>query len=259
MARKKEEPSGGGGAPEWMATFSDLMTLILCFFVLLYSMSSIDATKFMQVVQSMNSLFNIEVGGAPSPQLSMGEATGSGLMQLPNAGTGVQDNISKKIKDTQAELEKMSSDFKTYFADKNLQDQVEVEVIDDYIKLTVMNTVLFDIGRGALKPESMKTLDMVAEKIKQYPNNEIKIEGHTDNVPISTVQFPSNWELSAARAISVAKYFVNEKGFSPQKVSTEGFGEYRPKGSNDTPEGRAVNRRVEIKIMKVHQSGNTQS
>lgn len=145
-----------------------------------------------------------------------------------------------------------------------LIEQLSSEIADNEVKLrmaqqglvvTVMDSVLFDSGKADLKPEAKATLKKIAEVIKQKaPDNEIAFEGHTDNVPIHRPCFPSNWELSTARATSVLHYFVDELGFDPKKLRAVGFGEFRPVASNDTPEGRQKNRRTEIVILPLAMS-----
>lgn len=235
-----------------MASYGDTVTLMLCFFVLLFAMSTVDAKKLEEASKAMSSLFTISFGGSPSSAVSIDGLTGNGMLQLPNAGTGVQQTVSQEVVDSQEALKKMASDFKTYFAEQNVGEQVSVKEPgegEDFITITFDNAILFDIGRANLKPAAIVVLDTLASELEKNPDHDIKIEGHTDDTPISNAQFPSNWELSAARAISVAKYYVQEKGFSPFRLSAEGFGEYRPIYPNDSPENRAKNRRVEMKLL----------
>lgn len=110
--------------------------------------------------------------------------------------------------------------------------------------------VFFDLGKADLKPEAVEILNRLGPILKGIPNP-IRIEGHTDNLPINTAQFPSNWELSTYRATRVIRYFIEELGFSPDKLSAAGYGEYRPIADNDTPEGRSLNRRVDIVIISM--------
>lgn len=249
MARKKEE-EGKKGLPEWQATYGDMVTLLLCFFVLLFSMSSVDAAKFQQIAASFSSN---PISVMENSSQGMLDALGNGIVQMPEV-KGDSEKESQEYREAQEELTKMTSDFKTYFADNNLQDKIDVEQNEQYITLNFKDGILFDSGKDDIRPEALPVLDMVANELLKYPENEIKIEGHTDNRPINTVRFPSNWHLSASRAISVAEYFINTKSFDPSRISADGFGEYRPKVSNDTPENRATNRRVEIKIMSKYNS-----
>ena len=131
---------------------------------------------------------------------------------------------------------------------------VDIQFNERYVKLNFLDGVLFDPGEAIIKEEATPILEAVAIQLINYENNRIKIEGHTDTVPIKTVQYPNNWYLAAARAIAVAEYYINEKGYNPRRLSAEGFGEYMPIASNDTVEGRRRNRRVEIKILNSYES-----
>ncbi len=245
MAKKKEEP-GKKGLDEWMGTYGDMMTLLLCFFVLLFAMSTIDAAKFEQIAASFSSANRITI--TDSASTSILDALGNGIVEMPMVQGDAQEENEELEKATE-ELVKMASDFKTYFAENNLQDKVEVEQNEQYITLNFKDGILFDSGKADLKTEALGALEIVANELAKYPENDVKIEGHADNMPINTPRFPNNWYLSAARAISVAMYFTDTKGFSPERISAEGFGEYRPKVPNDTPANRSTNRRVEIKIL----------
>ncbi|MBR1736115.1 MAG: flagellar motor protein MotB [Firmicutes bacterium] len=254
MAAKKKNIIIKMGLAEWMGTYGDLVTLLLCFFVLLFSMSTVDAEKFKAVIASMSSS-QVSIMSGNSGQAGIMNALGNGIVEMPMV-QGDSDKESEEYKESVEELSNMSSDFKTYFAQNNLQDKIEVEMNEQYITLNFKDGILFDSGSAELKTNSLDVLSMVVEELYKYPENEIKIEGHTDNRPIHTDKYPSNWYLSAARAISVAEYFTETKNFDPTRITTVGFGEFKPKAANDTPENRSINRRVEIKILSKMYSAN---
>lgn len=245
MAKKKAQEEVGG-LPEWMATYGDLVTLLLCFFVLLFAMSNVDENKYTAVAESFNSNITFIKGGGATGVNNM---LGSGINNLPKVDKSVNDSKNEQAKKEEAELNKMASDFKTYFAENNVADNVSVEVTDNYVKITFGDGILFDSGSAVLKNNSIEILGLIADELINYPGSFIKFEGYTDNQPIKSAMFPDNMYLSAARSISVLNYFKNTYNFDPQMLSQEGFGEYRPIATNDTPEGRAKNRRVEVKIM----------
>lgn len=243
MAKKEKKIEIKQGLAEWMGTYGDMVTLLLCFFVLLFASSSVDAEKFKQIASSFS---NNQISVMPEQTAGMLEALGNGIIEMPK----VEGNSDKKFENKEKEeLDNMAENFKTYFAENNLENKVELEQNDRYITLNFKDGILFESGSSDLKPEAINILSQVADELLKYPENNIKIEGHTDNRPINTPRFPNNWYLSAARAISVATYFTDNKGFSPDRISTEGYGEYNPKAPNDTPENRAINRRVEIKVI----------
>ncbi len=250
MAKRKPE-EGKKGLDEWMGTYGDMVTLLLCFFVLMFAMSTIDAEKFRQIASSFSSANQITIMESASD--AMLDALGNGIVEMPEVKGDAKEE-HQKYEDAKDDLVKLASDFKTYFAENNLADKIEVEQNDQYITLNFNDGILFDSGRAEIREQALSVLEMVANELLKYPENDIKIEGHADNRPISTAQYPNNWYLSSARAISVAMYFTDTKGFEPTRISAEGFGEFRPKVPNDTPENRSINRRVEIKILSKYYS-----
>lgn len=239
--RKPEEPPKG--APEWMGTYSDLVTLLFCFFVLLYSMSNIDKVKFQSLANSFS--------GASTPVVNFGGGTGisdllgNGIMELPNMDNSFNDSLNK-YKEMQNEMEQMASEWKTYFAENALTEQIEVTFSEQSIRFNFKEGILFDSGKAILKPAAYDVLNMIGEQMLSSPELKMRIEGHTDNAPINTVQYPNNWYLSYARAAEVLTYFTDTVKIEPTSIVPLGLGEYSPIAPNDTPEGREKNRRVEI-------------
>ena len=261
MAKRKAE-EGGGGSPAWMSTFSDLMNLLLCFFVLLFSMSSVDAEKFQEVAASLASSFSVLPAGG-SAITDEGILVGSGASQLTELSTyynnmGLNNERETDITTSSAyeevnaeslkESEKMAEQIEQALKESNLSEQVNVEANSRYVVLNMNGALLFDSGKADLKQEAISVLSGVADSIKQYDNHIISIEGHTDSNPINTSQFPDNMVLSMYRAYSVFDYFVKDKEFDSATMTSTGRGDAVPVASNATPEGRAQNRRVEIKI-----------
>lgn len=273
--KKKDEGGGGGGAPGWMATFSDLMNLLLCFFVLLFSMSSVDAAKFEAVVASLQSSFSIlPAGGA-----SIGDANmiSSGISQLENLDIYVNpqanasdgedtndgDTADEELQGAQeiieeaelAESEQMAEEIEKLAQEYGIQDQVDVSFNGEYVQLTLNGAILFDSGKSEIKQEALPLIDKIGAILNGYQNNDIEIEGHTDNVPIHSSKYESNDVLSMYRALSVADYIRQITGIPSGHIKSSGRGEYVPIGDNATPEGRARNRRVEIKLYNSYHSG----
>lgn len=248
MAKKEKKIEIKQGLAEWMGTYGDMVTLLLCFFILMFATSDVDSKKYNQIVSSFAKETRVVL---PDQTNGMLQALGNGVLDMPST----KGNTNQKYDTTgQEEVKKMAQDFKTYFAENNLSNKIDVEQNDRYITLTFKDGILFDSGKADIKDTAIDILRDVVDEISKYKDNNIKIEGHTDNMPINTARFPNNWYLSAARAISVATYFIDEKNFSPDRISTEGYGEYKPKAPNDTPENRNKNRRVEIKIFSKHSS-----
>lgn len=249
---KKSEDQPKKGAPAYMNTYGDMMTLLLTFFVLLFSMSSIDVAKFRAVIASFDGSVGV-LNGAQTIEENT-SMLGNGIKQFPEK-KNKEDLIQQANRDAE-DLKKMKQNLEQYVQDKNLQDKVTVEQNGDEIILRFDDVLLYDTGKADIKPGAIPVLNTLGVRLKEYLGQgyRIRLEGHTDNVPIRTNQFPSNWELSSARAIAVAKFFTDEMSFEVSKISTEGFRDNVPIGNNSTPEGRAMNRRVEIKISKDNRS-----
>ncbi len=279
MAKKKKEEGGGGGAPGWMATFSDLMNLLLCFFVLLFSMSSVDAAKFEAVVASLQSSFSI----LPAGGSSIGDANmiSSGISQLENLDIYVNpqatasdgedtndgDTADEELQEAKetieeaelAESEQMAEEIEKLAQEYGIQDQVDVSFNGEYVQLTLNGAILFDSGKSEIKQEALPLIDKIGAILNGYQSNDIEIEGHTDNVPIHSAKYESNDVLSMYRALSVADYIRQITGHPSGHIKSSGRGEYVPIADNATPEGRARNRRVEIKLYNSYNSGKDES
>ncbi len=244
--RDKKGDEGGGGCPAWMATFSDLMSLLLTFFVLLLSMASLDQKKIKEALGSLQGALGVLEGGFKTEV--------SKELIMPSVGIEppkklVMERVKRwayrRIKPGKG---KAFRNREGYIKSKETErGPVEVRETKEGIVISMVGGVLFDPGDAQLKPEGKKLLDELVPLIKQlgYP---IRIEGHTDNTPVVGGKYKSNWELSVARAISVLRYFIS-KGLDPKKMSVAGYGPYKPLYPNDTPEHRARNRRVDIVIL----------
>lgn len=237
---KDKCPECKAGAPEWMATYGDLVTLLMCFFVLLFAFSSIDAQKFEAVMQSFQGSAGILSGGKA---LSEAPLVFDGM---PESQTSSQQVIE------QNKLENLKEKVEEYLEQNQMEAMVEVELEDRGLVIRFKDNVLFDPGSATVKQGSFEILDFLSELLstEELINEEIRVEGHTDNVPNISVIYPSNWELSTARATNVVRYFIERSAFSPARLSAAGYSEYHPIATNDTPEGRSANRRVDIVVVK---------
>ena len=274
MARKKKGEEASAGAP-WLNTFADLMNLLLCFFVLLFAASTVDAEKYETIAASMASNFSIINGGGAS--LEEGSLISNGLNQLNNLdeyknnmgeNEDAKDDLEQSGKDTSDSKtsksdameilleEKKEAAIKMYddiakMAEKNnVGDVIDLSIDSNYqyIKIYLSGSILFDSGEADIKKEALPILNKVGDILKVYKNYHIELEGHTDNIPIHNDVYSSNNWLSSARALNAAMYLVDKKGLNPKTLSWTGRGEYDPVASNTTVDGRAKNRRIEIKI-----------
>lgn len=257
MARKKreEEPSGGAS---WMNTFADLMNLLLCFFVMLFAMSTVDAEKFEQIAASFATSFSVLPDGGAS--IGDGQLISNGVAQLndlsvysTNMGQQTekseeQDAIEEVEQKKLEQSEKMAEQLEQSLQQNNISEAVDVDYTSQYVVLTLNGALLFDSGKADIRAEAQGVVDTIGGMLQNYGDNIIEVEGHTDNVPIHTAKYKNNNELSSARALAVAEYYIEQKGINPARLKYSGRGEYVPVADNGTAEGRALNRRVEIKI-----------
>ncbi|MDE7222411.1 MAG: flagellar motor protein MotB [Acetatifactor sp.] len=275
MAKRKPEDPPAGLAP-WMATFSDLMNLLLCFFVLLFSMSSISEEKFNEFVASMSSAFSILDGGATA--IGDGILISNGVSQLneldeyinstgKNADSDMDsdqfeefdakgdalEEAFEKVKEAMEEQnlklnEELAELITEAVEESNMTEQIEVNFTSEYVLLSLKGAFLFDSGKAVIRTDAYTALDRVGVILERYAGGIIEIEGHTDNVPMHSAQYANNNELSSARALSVFDYLMDNTSLDPALIKHSGRGEYVPVADNSTEAGRAKNRRVEIRI-----------
>lgn len=248
MAKKEVKEDKPAGSPAWMATFSDLVTLLMCFFVLLYAMSDVNEEKFRAIADSFSSsLVVLQLGGGEG----ITELYSSGIIDMPI----LQESI-ENIDSFREEIAELESNLNQFLLENGLSDSVNIQQTENgFLKLTFSSSILFDVARDEIRVDAVPILEKVANEILNYTNNDIMIIGHTDSDPIRTVRFPSNWHLSSARAISVGLFFI-DKGIETTRIWATGRGEYMPVAPNDTEENKAKNRRVEILIISQHFSNN---
>lgn len=255
MARKRKSGDSKPGSAAWMNTYADLVTLLLCFFVLLFSMSSIDVVKFKAAMNSFKNRIDIMPGGT---SIIDDDLIANGITQIDSIETvfdnkiplddeGEEDaDITNKLNEAKEDAE----DIYEYLKQQGYANEVDIKYNSNVIKLTIEGEILFESGRAKLTEGAVNLVDVISVKIKEHLEEKtIQIEGHTDNRPIRTAKYPSNWELSQARAIAVGYRLINEHNIDPSKIAATGYGEYRPITDNTTLEGCAKNRRVEIKLV----------
>lgn len=220
---KDEESSKGG----WGILYTGLVMMLLCFFIMLSSFSTMEEAKIMRFVKSFISAVGILPGGVKFD---------AGTTVLPRSADMVdsQDRLARIF----SELEELSAGLK-----KN--NEITVAYSSNGLVMRLSDRALFDVGVADISPQSVPLLKKVGDIIAGT-SFEVRIEGHTDDLPINTAHFPSNWELSTARAVKVLRYFIETAGVSSERLSAVGFSEFHPMVPNDSPEHRAQNRRVEI-------------
>jgi chemotaxis protein MotB len=259
MARKNKKHAEHENHERWLITYADLITLLLIFFVILYSMSKIDKAKYTVIAQSL--AFQFKKADTVVPK---------GTTGIADPGTGVDGNQAKKnpdkisrtekeqaIAEQEAEQEKKEQELQdllkkiqNYVTDQNLQSQVSAADKERGISITLNDLFLFDSGKADLKPAAFPVLEKLASLFPTL-NTKISIEGHTDNQPLNTGSlYRDNWGLSSARSLSVTRYFIDVSRLNPKTIIGTYYADTAPVAENDTAEHRQQNRRVEIIVLR---------
>jgi chemotaxis protein MotB len=252
-ARRSRGSHGGGGhggasSERWLLTYADLITLLLVFFVVLYALSQVDVAKYEKLKESLSKSM-----GANTNLIDL-QGTGHRQDTLLDGGKGVLPQEQLIIPPEQLELERLSSEVERMAQEAGLANELEATVTAEGMVVSISNAGFFMPGDASLRPAAVPTLDRIARMLKTFDHT-MRIEGHTDNTPISTVRYPSNWELSASRATNLVRFLIERHSYDPRRLSAAGYGEYYPKVPNDTEAHRAQNRRVDIVVLRDAQRG----
>lgn len=232
----KYEKKQKAGSPEWMGTYGDLVTLLLCFFIMLFATAEVDAGKFEILLKAFNPSVLDYTGG----DNILGEMD-------KDENNEMTDYFSEEVA-YQAELKGLEESLMQFIKQEQLEDSLDVIRDTDKITLRFSSSLLFESGKATLKSDVKPYLDKISKTLPA--DYDVQIEGHTDNLPINNAQFASNWELSALRGINVLKYLVDNCKIDSSRLSVAGYGEFRPIADNSTSEGRSKNRRVDIILFK---------
>lgn len=233
MKRKKKEKAEN--SERWLVSYSDFMTLLMVFFVVLYSMSNVNQKKYQQLANSMGSVFS-------------GAATALGIGE--DSGTSSDDTGEPKplVQTEDEKLKGVEKQVNDVLNELGLEDSVSTSIEERGLVISFNDSIFFDSAKADIK-EDMKDKLISVSKVLNKIDNYIRVEGHTDNLPIKDNYFNSNWQLSSVRASNVVELLINYGETSPSRLSAVGYGEYRPISDNNTQEGRAKNRRVDILIL----------
>ncbi len=235
---EEEKKEAAAGAPAWMATFADLVTLLMCFFVLLFAMSTTQQETYKELVKSLRSA----LGAQAVPE--SGTREGLTMHAVPSEEPSENQAIDELGGMIEKEMEEIVSEVRELVLFNKLGGEVSVTKTEDGVVITLSDLLLFKKGGTALAPKGMDILKKVAVVLAKLAYH-VKIKGHTDSAPMSSSRYPSNWELSSARASTVVRLLI-VNGVPPQYISAEGYAHYHPVATNDTEKGRSYNRRVEI-------------
>lgn len=259
MARKKA-PEKPANHERWLVSYGDFITLLFAVFVTLYAMSQSDKQKVEEVAASYRSAFGISSGASASDTSVMKPGQ---IMSIPNPtpqspsakpGGANTAERAKKIRASAGEMRKIKTSIKNVSKQYKLESDTAVEETPTGLVIRLKEAGFFEPGSAELRAEAYPVLNRIATALEPY-SNLIKVEGYTDDTPISTSRYRSNWELSTSRAVSIVHVFLNNSGIYPENVAAVGYGEYHPLVSNATEEGRQKNRRVDIVVLGVEGEG----
>jgi len=242
MARKKTPPPHEEEAGEaWLLPYSDMLTLLFALFLCLFCMGAMDKNKVQQMGNAFHVAFSGGAGFFPGVGPAFMYTAGGSSQSGDDNGNGAYIAENETLQHVQRQMD-------NYIRENHLEGSLQTSLTEDGLMIRIKEKALFPSGSAELVPESQLVGPVVAGLLAAIPEN-VVISGHTDNVPISTGQYPSNWELSSARALNFMKFLLaSNRNLNPARFSALGYSEYRPVASNETEEGRSQNRRVEIMI-----------
>lgn len=223
----------------WIITYSDMITIILCFFIIFFTFTAEESSMLYNIKETLTS--EVENLSIKLDDLSKENKLLKQEKQSLAAKLFGLTNI-------ETDMAQSREAFIIFLRESGLIKEVDIIESERGLAIRFKDAILFPSASASIAEGGYEVLSKIADKLKEI-DNPIVIEGFTDNIPINTIQFPSNWELSVARAISVARYFIDEKSIEERRITVSGFGEHNPIDTNDTPEGRSNNRRIEIIIL----------
>lgn len=236
MSRRRRTIQEETNTDRWLVSYADFITLLFAFFVVMYSISSINVGKYRVLSDAMTTAFNPKLGVEIQP----GSQLGVSVQRAPIA-LGAEGQAARKA------LEDTAMKIKQDMKDLIEQGKITVKGNEKWLEVEINSSILFASAQAKLSPQAKQILSQLSANFRNAPNP-LYVSGYTDNIPINTVKYASNWELSAARAASVVRLFA-EQGIDPQRMGAIGFGQYRPIVANDSPQNRQRNRRVVIRML----------
>jgi chemotaxis protein MotB len=246
---KKHEEHEEHADETWLIPYADLLTLLLALFIVLYAMNSVDVKKFDEMSQAFSVAFNTGSGVLDEKSIISTDAQKADNKDSTKRD-GENEQLQQLMQKEQQDLEKLKKQVDQYIKTNGLTSQLDAKLNQSQLMITISDNALYSSGEATIKPESRQLASAISMILQQYPDYEIIVAGHTDNQPIATAQFKSNWDLSAMRAIRFMDILLQNKDLDPNRFSAVGHGETRPLDSNSSVAGRATNRRVEVSIIR---------
>ena len=271
MSKKRKHEEHEEHADEtWLIPYADLLTLLLALFIVLYAMSSVDAKKFQDMSKAFSIAFNTGVGVLDQSGI-ITNANQMNEQDMTRRNADADRNGRKTAEEQQQEqqeqqelmqkeqqqLEELKQQLDQYIQDKGLTTQLETKLNQSQLMITISDNALFSSGSANITDDAEKLGVAIGTMLSKYPGYEVTVHGHTDNQPINTFEFASNYELSAKRAINFMSILIDSGKLDPRLISPTGYGEFRPIATNDTVAGRAKNRRVEVSIIRKYTDAST--
>jgi chemotaxis protein MotB len=252
----------------WLVSFADMMTLLFCLFMVLFAISSVNTSKFEALQRALQDAFSGKILSGGKAVMQTGSETQSKTPSAQPPLPAIQPlaalNGQNATQDTNKAAEQEQKDFlelkrrvDKLAREEGVSDHVHTEIRRDGLIIELLtDKVFFTSGSAALQPHAVRLLGKVGAIVAAERRHPVKVEGHTDSQPISTSQYPSNWQLSGARAASVVQNFAHD-GVNPRRMSLAGYASERPKDTNSTPAGRAANRRVDVVLARLYPTQST--
>ena len=235
---KRQQHDGAHESSErWLITYADMITLLMVFFIVMYSMANTDLKKFAQVAESMQIAFHM---------YGVGAGQGGILEKQKKQGDG--SSILKNLPPMQRDYVSVSADLSAFAVQAGLEGQINVNTNVEGIIISLSDALAFESGSADLRPEATETLHKIAQ-VLLTTENRIRVEGHTDNLVTNNPLYPTNWELSAMRAVTIVRYLIEHEGIAPARLAAAGYAEFKPVAGNDNRSNRALNRRADIVII----------
>jgi chemotaxis protein MotB len=245
----------------WLIPYADLLTLLLALFIILFASSQVDSKKYESIMKGLNAAFNggvsffentsvVEPIKDPTSMQKGQQGDQRGPQQNAQQMNEQQKEQLEQMEKEKQELEELKQQLDQYITSNGLNTQLETKLDQDMLMITIRDNALFASGSAEVRPDSRKLATAISNMLVEYPDYEIEVSGHTDNIPIRNAEFESNWDLSSKRALNFMKILLSNTNVQPSRFRTIGYGEFRPIDTNDSVEGRAKNRRVEVSILR---------
>lgn len=252
MALKKE-PEKPANHERWLVSYADFITLLFAVFVVLYAMGQTDKKKTEEVIASLQSSFGLASIGAPAPKINVIPSKPISIIPSIKPDISVAPSARSiraqgRVRADEKDFRQIKSSIEAYLVKQGALNKVSLSITRRGLIVSLKEAGFFDSGQAQIRTDAYELINTISEVMTQY-NNPLRVEGHTDNIPINSSQFPSNWELSTARATNGLKYLIKHFDVDPDKISATGYAEFRPVADNATPDGRSKNRRVDLVML----------